>query len=189
MWSNTTVDHLEPDLQGFVRMCCKDFLVFTVLSGICYISVSKVSCQCHVMLNNVRSSHMFYWCLSAWSFVWTILAHLMFVFHSLVVSPFLAFSDLWMPLNIFRVFNGRRVLTLAISSTSYPREEKECKVAVSVWAALTSLGSGKSDRVTFRPIALLIEHIYGESVLGKRFETRHKSVIPLPRKGQGLAFI
>ena len=54
---------------------------------------------------------------------------------------------------------------------------------------LTSLWSVECDRVTVGPIALLVENIDSESVLGERLEARHDGMSPLPRKGQGLALI
>lgn len=54
---------------------------------------------------------------------------------------------------------------------------------------LTSLWSVEGDRVTVGPIALLVENVDRESVLGERFEARHDGMRPVPRKRQGLALI
>lgn len=50
---------------------------------------------------------------------------------------------------------------------------------------LTSLWSAERDWLTAGPVALLVENVDGESVLGERLESRHDGASPLSRKRHG----
>lgn len=54
---------------------------------------------------------------------------------------------------------------------------------------LTSLWRVKRDRVAVGTVALLVEHVDSEPVLGERLETRHYSVAPVAGEGHGVALI
>ena len=54
---------------------------------------------------------------------------------------------------------------------------------------LTSLRSAERDGLTAGPVALLVEYVDSESVLGERLESRHDGASPLSRKGYGLTIV
>ena len=64
-----------------------------------------------------------------------------------------------------------------------------CSVCLCHPQHLTSLWCAERDRVTVGPVALLVENVDSESVLGKRLEARHNGMTPLPREGKGVALI
>ncbi len=64
-----------------------------------------------------------------------------------------------------------------------------CVLCVECLCHLTSLWSVEGQLVTVGSIALLVENVDGEAVLGERFEARQDGMSPLPGKRQGLALI
>lgn len=54
---------------------------------------------------------------------------------------------------------------------------------------LTPLGRVERDRVAVGTVALLVEHVDGEPVLGERVETRHHGVAPVAGEGHGVALV
>lgn len=54
---------------------------------------------------------------------------------------------------------------------------------------LTSLGRVERDWVAVGAVALLVEHVDGQPVLGERLETRHHAVAPVAGEGHGVAFV
>lgn len=54
---------------------------------------------------------------------------------------------------------------------------------------LTSLGRVERDRVAVGAVALLVEHVDGEPVLGERLEARHHSVTPVAGERHGVALV
>lgn len=89
--------------------------------------------------------------------------------------------------------SGTMEMTVMLVNSLHRHVPRVPHVAICrVWCwsqRLTSLWRVEGDRVTVGPIALLVENVHGESVLGERFEAGHDGVTPLPREGQGLAVI
>lgn len=54
---------------------------------------------------------------------------------------------------------------------------------------LTALGGVERDRVTVGTVALLVEHVDSEPVLGERVETRHHALAPVAGEGHGVALV
>lgn len=54
---------------------------------------------------------------------------------------------------------------------------------------LTPLWRVERDRVAVGTVALLVEHVDGEPVLGERVETRHHGVAPVAGEGHGVALV